>query len=96
MSERERDRECSITMCGDDGPLHPMCEHGHWIHANCLQLIAESSFPHPPLCPICRSAAISAMSNSAAVPVELLTRTPFSMLGATVAVLVGKSQRGLL
>jgi hypothetical protein len=67
-----------------------MCEHGHWVHANCLQLIAESSFPSPALCPMCRSSTVATMSSSVAVPVELLTRTPFSLLGATVAVLIGR------
>ena len=89
------EHECAITMCGDEGPLYPMCENGHHIHANCLQLIAESSYPHPPLCPMCRSSAVSTLSSSIAVPIELLSRTPFSLLGATVAVLVGKLQRGL-
>ena len=84
--------ECSIPMCGDDGPLYPVCSNGHWVHQNCLQLIAESSFPSAALCPQCRSSCIDTLAQSVAVPASCLMTTPFSIYGATLAVVTGKLQ----
>lgn len=83
-------RECAIPMCGGEGEMFPMCENGHWIHAECLQLLAESNNS---LCPMCRSSSIDTLSASISMHLEDLSRTPFSILGATLAVYVGKMQR---
>lgn len=88
------EHECAIPMCGEEGTeLIPMCENGHWIHTKCLQLLAESKMS---ICPMCRSSAIDTLSYSVTVPLEILSRTPFSVLGATLAVCVGKSQRNII
>lgn len=86
--------ECAIPMCGGEEPLHPICENGHWIHADCLQLITESGTVLP-ICPLCRSSAVNTMKESVSIPLEILNRTPFSALGAHLAVFVGKMQRNV-
>lgn len=79
--------ECAIPMCSGEEQLIPVCENGHWIHADCLQLLTEN------VCPLCRSSAVDTLSQSVSIPLEILARTPFSVLGAHLAVFVGKMQR---
>ena len=51
-----RDDECSITMCGNDGPLVTYCKNGHKMHANCLEyLFGSSTTLETMCCPQCRS-----------------------------------------
>jgi hypothetical protein len=48
-------KECSITMCGMDGPLLRLCGNGHYIHSTCFEnMCYNSSSIDVITCPQCR------------------------------------------
>ena len=54
--EKDDTRECSVTMCGNDGPLLKYCENGHYIHVSCLEFIfLAAETLSVTVCPQCRS-----------------------------------------
>ena len=80
--------ECAIPMCGNeddkDEILIPCCENGHFMHRSCMMAVKDQ------LCPLCRSGVVKAMMQSSTLPLSVLCQTPYSFLGAAVAVYVGK------
>ena len=84
-------RECAIPMCGheDDEPVEPFvpcCENGHFMHRSCMMSLRDQ------LCPLCRSATVKSMMQSATLPITVLCQTPYSLFGAAVAVYIGKME----
>lgn len=84
-------RECAIPMCGHEDdelkePLIPCCENGHFMHRSCMMAV------HDQLCPLCRSASVKSMMQSATLPISVLCQTPYSLFGAAVAVYIGKME----
>ena len=47
--------DCSVTMCGMDGPMVQFCGNGHFIHAICLENMCYNASDIDTLvCPQCR------------------------------------------
>ena len=54
-----KEKECSVTMCGMDGPMVRVCKNKHYMHTSCLEnMCYHVDELSSVVCPQCRSTEI--------------------------------------
>lgn len=81
--------ECVIPMCGGDGEITSCCGHGHFIHSSCLNNLTASTYPSPPLCPMCRDVTLGKVSLCIFPDLIYMQFTPFSDSVGIAANMIG-------